>query len=78
MPPATIDSAKKSGDPTPTFLRTYMIDRDRAEALFGERLDEALELLAEYDGGSLYAARAKEAAASWLRERSSGIAESGA
>ena len=37
--------------------------------LFGERLNEALALLAEYEGNNAYAVRAKNDAKSWLVER---------
>ena len=53
----------------PVFLRRYKVDRERMAALFGERLDEALALLAEYDGNNPYAARATGDAALWLKER---------
>ena len=53
----------------PVFVRRYKIDRERMTVLFGEHLDEALTLLAEYDGDNPYAVRAKDDAKSWLRER---------
>ena len=53
----------------PVFLRRYKIDRARMPLLFVERLDEALTLLAEYDGNNPYAVRAKGDAALWLKER---------
>ena len=55
----------------PVFVRRYKVDRERMKVLFGERLDEALSLLAEYDGDNPYAVRAKEDAKSWVRERRS-------
>lgn len=55
----------------PVFVRRYKIDRERMTVLFGGRLDEALTLLAEYDGDNAYAIRAKDDAESWLRERRS-------
>lgn len=53
----------------PVFLRRYKIDRERMTALCGDRLDEVLALLAEYDGENPYAVRAKQDAAEWLNER---------
>ena len=53
----------------PVFLRRYKIDRERMTALFGERIEEALLLLAEYDGTNPYASRAKDDASAWLAER---------
>ena len=53
----------------PVFVNPYEIDRERMMALFGESLDEALILLAEYAGDNVYAARARNAAESWLEER---------
>ena len=55
----------------PIFVRRYKIDRERMTALFGRRIDEALELLADYDGDSPYAVRAKDDAKLWLAERRS-------
>ena len=74
---ATLAGDEQSGatatgpqDP-PVFVRRYKIDRDRMAALFERRLDEALELLANYDGDSPYAVRAKDDARSWIEERRS-------
>jgi len=53
----------------PVFLRRYKIDRGRTLALFRERLDGALVLLADYDGENPYAVRARKDAALWLKER---------
>ena len=53
----------------PVFINRYRIDRERMTALFGERLDEALALLAEYEGDNADAVRAKNDAESWLGER---------
>ncbi len=55
----------------PVFINRYKIDRERMTALFEERLDEALALLAEYDGDNAYAVRAKPDAEAWLKERRS-------
>ena len=55
----------------PVFVRRYKIDRERMTVLFGERLDEVLSLLAEYDGNNAYAKRAKDDARSWIEERGS-------
>ena len=53
----------------PVFLRRYKIDRERMTTLFGERIEELLLVLAEYDGTNPYASRAKEDARAWLSER---------
>ena len=53
----------------PVFLRRYKIDRERMTVLFGERIEEVLLLLAEYDGTNPYASRAKDDASAWLAER---------
>ena len=53
----------------PKFINPYKIDRERMTTLFGERLNEALALLAEYEGDNAYAVRAKNDAKSWLVER---------
>ena len=45
------------------------IDRARMTALFGDRLDEALALLANYAGDNAYAVRAADAARAWIDER---------
>ena len=55
----------------PVFTRRYRVDRERMTVLFGARLDEALELLVQYDGDNPYAVRAKDDAKSWLKERQS-------
>ena len=60
--------AASTGYP-PVFIYRYKIDRERMTALFGERLNEALTLLTEYDGDNAYAVRAKNDAKSWLVER---------
>ena len=64
-------SAHRSVGPQypPVFLQRYKIDRDRMTALFGERIEDALSLLAEYDGTNPYARRAKDDASAWLAER---------
>jgi energy-coupling factor transporter ATP-binding protein EcfA2 len=53
----------------PVFLNPYKIDRQRMSALFGDRLDETLALLADYRGDNAYTLRAKDAAKDWLEER---------
>ncbi len=53
----------------PKFINPYKIDRERMTTLFGERLNEVLTLLAEYEGDNAYAVRAKDDAKSWLVER---------
>ena len=53
----------------PKFINPYKIDRERMTTLFGERLNEVLALLAEYEGDNAYAVRAKNDAKSWLVER---------
>ena len=55
----------------PVFVRRYKIDRERMTILSESVLDEALTLLAEYDGDNPYAVRAKDDPKSWLRERRS-------
>ena len=55
----------------PAFINAYRIDPDRAEAFFGDRLGEALELLAGYPGDNAWAVRAKAEAAAWLVARKS-------
>lgn len=56
----------------PKFINRYGIDRARMTALFGDRLDEALALLANYGGDNAYAVRAIEAARTWIDERRGG------
>ena len=51
------------------MVRHYEIDRERMASLFGEKLDEMLRLLAEYNGDDEYAVRAKDDARSWIKER---------
>ncbi len=58
-----------SGGYPPKFLNPYEIDRAGLTALFGERLDEVLELLASYTGENAYAVRAVAAAREWVNER---------
>jgi hypothetical protein len=53
----------------PIFLNPYKIDREGMSALFGDRLDEALALLTDYQGDNAYTLRAKDAAKDWLDER---------
>ena len=53
----------------PTFVGRYAIDRERAQAVLGDTLDDVLESIAEYNGASVYVVRAKEAAGIWLRAR---------
>ena len=60
------------GDYPPIFINRYGIDRARMTALFGDRLDDALALLADYAGDNAYAVRAKDAARAWLDERRDG------
>lgn len=64
-------SGYRAGEPEnpPVFLRRYKINRERMTVLFEHSLDEALALLAEYDGKNPYAVRAKQDAALWLKER---------
>ena len=57
------------GSDPPIFINQYSIDYERAEILLGNFLDEVLDRLATYDGSSIYANRAKEAAGAWLVER---------
>jgi hypothetical protein len=58
----------------PTFINRYGIDRARMTALFGDRLDDALALLANYGGDDAYAVRAIDAARAWILERRNGAA----
>jgi len=60
------------GEYPPRFINRYGIDRARMSALFGDRLDEALALLANYSGDNAYAVRAIEAARTWIDERRGG------
>lgn len=57
------------GQYPPKFINRYGIDRARMTALFGDRLDDALSLLASYSGDNACAARAVDAASEWLLER---------
>jgi hypothetical protein len=68
------------GEYPPRFVSRYGIDRRRAMALFGSRVDDALSVLATYAGDNSYVTRTREAATSWLDERrvESGRAEGGA
>lgn len=60
------------GDYPPIFVNRYGIDRPRMAALFGDRLDEVLMLLANYSGDNAYAVRANDAARAWINERRAG------
>jgi hypothetical protein len=60
------------GEYSPKFINRYGIDRARVTALFGDRLDEALALLANYGGDNAYAVRAIDAARAWVHERRNG------
>jgi hypothetical protein len=53
----------------PFFANRYKIDREKMSALFGESLDDALTLLADYAGDNAYAQRPKGEAKVWLDER---------
>ena len=53
----------------PVFINRYKIDRPRLAAFLGDRLDKGLDLLAGYGGENVYAVRAKDDAAAWLKER---------
>jgi hypothetical protein len=57
------------GEYPPTFINRYGIDRARMTALFGDPLDDAIALLANYTGDNAYAVRAIDAAKAWLLER---------
>lgn len=63
------------GEYPPKFINRYGIDRARMTALFGDRLDEALALLANYAGDNAYAVRAKDPARAWIDERRAGFGE---
>ena len=64
------ESSRRGVGSGPTeFVGRYAIERDRAEAVLGDSLDLVLELIAEYEGGSVYVVRAREAASVWLQER---------
>jgi hypothetical protein len=52
----------------PIFANRYRLDRERMSALFGPSLDEALALLADYDGDNAYALRSKDEAQKWREE----------
>jgi hypothetical protein len=58
------------GEYPPKFINRYGIDRARMTALFGDRLDDAIALLANYTGDNAYAVRAIDAAKAWMLERS--------
>jgi hypothetical protein len=60
------------GEYPPIFINRYGIDHARMTALFGDRLDEGLALLANYAGDNAYAVRAKDAARAWRDELSGG------
>lgn len=60
------------GEYPPKFINRYGIDRARMTALFGDRLDDALALLANYGGDNAYAVRAIDAARAWIDERRNG------
>lgn len=71
---ATLSGDRDSGivasrEPPPRFANPHRIERTRFSALFGDRVDEALEILATYDGTNPWAVRPKEEAAKWLAER---------
>ena len=53
----------------PVFVNRYKIDRERMQSLLGIRVDEALKLLAEYQGDDERALEAKEDAITWMKER---------
>ena len=55
----------------PKFINRFEINRARMTALFADRLDEVLELLANYTGENAYAVRAIDAATAWIDERRS-------
>jgi hypothetical protein len=61
----------------PIFINRYKIDQARVTTLFGDFLDEALTLLADYAGDNAYAVRAKDAARIMLDERRGGGAGTG-
>ncbi len=56
----------------PIFINRYRLDRERVTALFGDRLDEALALIAGYHGDNVYALRAVDEAKLWLAELRTG------
>jgi hypothetical protein len=58
------------GEYPPKIINRYGIDRARMAAFFGDKLDEALSLLANYRGDNAYAVRAIQAAREWSDERS--------
>lgn len=58
------------GEYPPKFINRYGIDRARMTALFGDRLDDAIALLANYTGDNAYAVRAIDPAKTWMLERS--------
>jgi hypothetical protein len=59
-------------DYPPIFSGRYKIDRPVLLAMFGDGLDDALRLLAGYQGENPYAARAVEDASRWLTELEAG------
>ncbi len=60
------------GEYPPKFINRYEIDRVRMTALFANRLDEVLDLLANCKGENAYAVRAIDAAKMWIDERRNG------
>ncbi len=60
------------GEYPPIFANRYGMDRARMTALFGDRLDDAIALLANYTGDNAYAVRAIDAARTWMGERCDG------
>jgi hypothetical protein len=56
-------------DDQPRFVSDYHFDRRRSEIFLGERLDNALELFANYSGKNPYVARTTNEAAAWLLSR---------
>ena len=71
---ATGDSLVTVADRTdrPEFVNPYEIDYSALEAFFEKRLDEALELLANYTGHNAYAVRAVAPARQWVAKRRGG------
>ena len=56
----------------PAIFDRYEIDRERMTTLFQGQLDEALTLMAEYEGSDALAQRAMHNARAWLDARASG------
>ena len=56
----------------PSVLTVDRVGHDRMTALFGDRLDDAIVLLANYAGDNAYAVRAIDAARAWMLERRDG------